>query len=264
MNSTAYNRIRGLILDMDGVLWRGEQQLGDLPTIFQEMRAHNWKIAFATNNSTRNVAQYVERLAAMGVEVHPDQVVNSALATAFYLKELFPQGGRIYVIGHPPLAQTLAESGFRMAEENVDAVVVGLDRMLTYEKLCRATLLIRAGAKFIATNPDRTFPVPEGQVPGAGAIAAAIAAAADVEPIFVGKPSPAMYRVALEKMGLGPADIVVVGDRLETDIAGAQALGSRSAVVLTGVSSLEAVKSWRPEVDFIADDLTSLLPMLVG
>ena len=136
-------------------------------------------------------------------------------------------------------------------------MVVALDRGINYEKLRQATLWIRAGVPFIGTNPDRTFPTPQGQVPGAGSILATIEAATDVAPLVIGKPNPAMYQFALERMGLLPEEVLVVGDRLETDIAGAQNLGSPCALVLSGVTDEEKAWQWDP-----APDLTNVIQEL--
>jgi 4-nitrophenyl phosphatase len=252
------NSIKALILDMDGVIWRGPQPIGDLPAIFSRFKYRGWKVALATNNATRTIDQYVERLNSFGVNVEPWQVINSAVAAAIYLKAQFPSGGAVYTIGEAGLTEALAEQGFIHAEQNVLAVVVSMDRHLTYEKLRRATLLIRRGALFIATNPDRTFPTPEGLVPGAGAILAALEAACYTNPVVVGKPSPAMYHIALERLGTLATETLVVGDRPETDIAGAQAIGCRSALVLSGVSSSQDAAAWQPAPDLILPDLDAI------
>jgi 4-nitrophenyl phosphatase len=142
------------------------------------------------------------------------------------------------------------------------AVIVGMDRQITYDKLRRATMLIRSGVPFIGTNPDKTFPTPEGLVPGTGALIAALEAATSIQPIIVGKPSPEMYLVAMERMGSSPATTVVVGDRLETDIAGGQQLGCKTGLVLSGVTNIKAAQSWVPSPDWIEPDLTALLARL--
>lgn len=123
----------------------------------------------------------------------------------------------------------------------------------------RQLFSIRAGVPFIGTNPDRTFPTPEGQVPGAGSILATIEAATDIEPLVIGKPNPAMYQFALERMGMTAEETLVVGDRLETDIAGAQNLGSPCAVVLSGVCDEATAWEWDPAPDMIAEDLTQVI-----
>lgn len=255
------SQIQALILDMDGVLWRASEPIGDLPDIFAKISRRGWKVLLATNNATRSIRKHVERLASFGVTVQPWQVINSAQAAARFLKERYPQGGAVYAIGESGLLEALEEQGFQHSEVAPLAVVVAMDRGFTYDKLRLATLLIRGGALFVATNPDRTFPTPEGLVPGAGAILAALEAATYQQPIVCGKPAPEMYRMALERLGTSPEHTLVVGDRPETDIAGAQALGCRTALVLSGVASRQEAEAWQPPPDLILEDLTQLVNM---
>ena len=254
--------IRGLILDMDGVLWRGETPIGDLPQQFELIRKLGLDVVLATNNATRNPAQYAAKLQGFGVELDPGQIVNSAMATAHYLQRHFPQGGNIFVVGDQSLADTIEAAGFTISGDRPLAVVAALDRGINYETLSTATLLIRAGALFIGTNPDKTFPIPGGQAPGAGAILAALEAATGIAPLIMGKPQPEMYYLALERLSLSPGETLVVGDRLETDIAGAQKAGCPAALVLSGVTSFEAAQRWTPAPDIISTDLSSVLELL--
>ncbi len=256
--------IEALNLDMDGVLWRDDQPIGDLKAIFSQIQQQRWQVTLATNNATRSVEQYLNKLKGFGVSLNPDQIVNSAQAVVHYLAINHPLGGNVYVIGEEGLLHTLAEDNFQHSLENPIAVIVGMDRELTYKKLRQATLLIRAGIPFIGTNPDRTFPTPGGLVPGAGAILAALEASTSISPIIVGKPSPEMYMVAMDRMGIKTEATLVVGDRLETDIAGAQKLGCPTALVLSGVTSWQAAQSWSPRPEWIEPDLASLLNRLVG
>lgn len=251
--------IHSLILDMDGVLWRDSQPLGNLPDIFERIDKLGWKVCLATNNSTASIEEYLLKIGSLGVNLQPQQVITSSLATAHYLCRRYPSGGKVYIIGETGLIQALEERGYTQSEEDALAVVVGFDRQVTYEKLCRATLLIRSGLPFIATNSDKTYPTPQGLAPGAGAILSALETATDIKPHVVGKPAPELYQVALERMGADVETTLVVGDRLETDIAGAQALGCLTALVLTGVTSNQEAHAWRPAPDWIADDLTNLL-----
>ena len=250
--------IKGLILDMDGVLWRGSEPIGNLPEIFSRFRARGWRITLATNNATRTISQYVERLGSYGVMVEPWQIINSAIAAAQFLHEHFPTGGPVYLIGEDGLVEALDRQGFYQSDQDVIAVVASMDRQVNYSKLRKATLFIRGGALFVATNPDRTFPTPEGLVPGAGSILAALEAACYVKPVIAGKPSPAMYHIALSRLGLSPTETLVVGDRAETDIAGAQAIGCRTALVLSGVTSPGEAHAWQPAPDLIIEDLDSI------
>ena len=251
--------IRALILDMDGVLWRGEQPIGDLPMIFADINRCGCRVVLATNNSTLTAEQYREKLARMGVAVECWQIVNSSVAVAHFLRQQFPKGGPVYMIGEVGLAVALQEENFYHSEAGVQAVVVGMDRQVTYDQMTRAALLIRSGCPFIGTNPDKSLPTPAGLVLGTGAILAAIEAATDVAPHVIGKPEPEMYRVALERLGVAPHETLVIGDRLETDIAGAQALGCHTALVLSGVTSMEVAHSWVPAPDIIATDLAEIV-----
>ncbi|MDD5468452.1 MAG: HAD-IIA family hydrolase [Anaerolineales bacterium] len=254
--------IRGLILDMDGVLWRQNEAIGNLPGIFSSIQARRWRVTLATNNATLSVAQYLDKLAGFGVHLEAEQIVNSSLAAANYLKRQYPQGGTVYVIGEEGLLATLREYGFQHGEQDVLAVVVGMNRQLHFNQLSRATLLLRSGVAFVGTNADRTFPVPEGLIPGVGATLAALEVASGVHPRVVGKPEPEMYLAAIERMGCAPAETLVVGDRLETDILGAQQLSMQTALVLSGVTTPEAASRWTPPPDFIAPSLTDLIKML--
>jgi 4-nitrophenyl phosphatase len=247
--------IKALILDMDGVLWRGSEAIGDLHSIFSEIDRIGWKVIFATNNATRTIQQYIDVLSSYGVDAEPWQVINSATAVTYYLCKRFSNGGPVYIIGEQGIIEACAEHGFYQSEAGAIAVIVGMDRKLTYDKLKTATLLLRSGVPFIGTNPDLTFPTPFGLVPGAGSILAALTAASDISPIIVGKPEPTMYQIALERLELQPYETLVVGDRPETDIAGAQLIGCRTALVLSGVTSADQAATWHPAPDIIANDL---------
>jgi 4-nitrophenyl phosphatase len=256
--------IKALIIDMDGVLWRESNPIGDLPAIFARIQERGLGFAFATNNSTKTVDGFLEIITSFGVELEPWQIITSSLATAEVLSKQFPEGGPVFLIGESGIHSALVQYNFEPItdiQESVHplAVVVGFDRTCSYAKLRRATLLIRSGIPFFGTNPDKTFPAPEGLVPGAGAIQAAIAAATDVSPTVIGKPSPFLMKIALDRLNSKPEDTLVVGDRLETDIAAGQAAGCRTALVLSGVSTAKQAKSWMPPIDIIAEDLASLV-----
>lgn len=254
--------IMGMILDMDGVLWKGDQPLVDLPATFAKLAEMRLRVILATNNATRSSRDYLEILAGFGVFLEAWQVINSGEAAALYLKERYPPNTHVYVVGEQGLADTLHEHGFEVKEQEARIVVAGLDRKFSYRKMRIAAHLIRNGCLFIGTNGDATLPTPSGLVPGAGAILASIQTASGVSPFIMGKPEPAMIQIALQRLGTPPGKTLAVGDRLETDIAGAQAVGLLSALVLSGVSSLSEVKAWKPAPNYIADDLTELLKLL--
>ncbi|MBP9041024.1 MAG: HAD-IIA family hydrolase [Anaerolineaceae bacterium] len=259
MNLQILSGIKSLILDMDGVLWRESAPIGDLPHIFQKIKQLNLKVVLATNNATRTPRQYVEKLASFGVEVTEDQVINSSMGVAYLLSKRFPDGGSVYVVGESGLVQALEDAGFHQSEDNCLAVIVSMDRNINFEKMKKATLLIRSGVPFYGTNPDRTYPTPRGLIPGAGAIIGAIEIATDVAPIIAGKPNPTLYEFALERLGTTPQETLIVGDRLETDVTGGQRLGCPTALVLSGIATREQAERHQPAIDFIVPTLGDLV-----
>lgn len=246
------------MLDMDGVLWRGTEVQPGVADFFAFAAQHEIRYAFATNNSAKTVAMYVERLEGVGIPVTPDQIITSAVATADYISQTYSKGTPVYVIGGPGIREGLAERGFSEDPDHAELVVVGMDFNITYERLKTATLRIRAGAAFIGTNGDRTFPVPEGLAPGNGSILAAIQTATDVEPLLIGKPETAMFEVALRRLGVVPEQALMVGDRLETDILGGQRAGMRTVVVLTGITTPEMTRTSNVQADAVYDSLAAL------
>ena len=255
--------INALILDMDGVLWKSDAPIGDLPAIFKRIEARGLKYVFATNNSTKTPEQYADKLAELGINAEPWQVVTSALGVAHMLSQKFPSGTKVLMIGEDGVYQALQEKGFEVLPvvdaQDAQVVVMGLDRSITFDKMREATLLVRSGVPFYGTNPDKTFPTPRGEIPGAGAWISVVTIATDVEPIYAGKPYPFMMELSLEILGTKRAETLVVGDRLETDIAAGQALGCHTALVLSGVSTKEQAEDWEPKIDIVADDLETLI-----
>lgn len=255
-------QIKALILDMDGVLWRDTQAIGDLPEIFSIISSKKWRVVLATNNATKSTDQYVDKLKNFGITLDRNQIVTTATTTGDYLKSKFPTGGPVYVIGEEGLLTTLEEFGFYHSEEHPLAVISSLDRNLTYQKLRIASHFINSGTMFIGTNPDRALPTPEGLIPGAGSILAALEKATGRYAKVIGKPFPDMFQLALSRLDFHPQEVLVVGDQLETDIAGGQAAGCHTALVLTGVSSREAAESTMPGPSLIEIDFSTLVNKL--
>lgn len=257
------SHIKALILDMDGVLWKGDAPIGDLPAVFQRIRARGLKFVFATNNGTKTPEEYQQKLHSLGVEVDSAQVVTSALSVAFLLSQKHPPGTKVFVIGEEGIRRALTDKGFevlpleRAAEAQV--VVQGIDRGITFQKVAEATLLVRSGIPYYTTNTDKTFPTPRGEIPGSGAWLSVITTATGVEPVSAGKPFPYLMELALERLGTRKEETLVVGDRLETDIAAGQAVGCPTALVLSGVSTREQAQTWKPAPALIARDLSELV-----
>ena len=257
------SNIKALIIDMDGVIWKGDAPIGDLPSTFRKIRERGLRFVFATNNGTKSPEEYQEKLRTLGVEIEPSQVVTSALGIAFMLDREYPKGTKIFMIGENGICAALEEKGFEILSveraQDAQIFVMGIDRGINFQKVAEATLLVRNGIPFYATNTDRTFPTPRGEIPGAGAWLSIITTATGVNPIVAGKPYPFLMELALEKLGTKKEETLVVGDRLETDIAAGQRVGCPCALVLSGVSTRKEADQWTPKIDMVADDLASLI-----
>jgi HAD superfamily hydrolase (TIGR01457 family) len=252
------------LLDLDGVLYRGEESVPGAREGVAALRDADRRIVFLTNNSARTPERVVERLRGFGIAARPQEVVTSAVATAHLIASASDGEATAFVIGEEGLRHALGAAGIGIEDdpEKVDYVVVGWDRSLDYEKLRRASVLVRAGARLIATNADRTYPAPGGELwPGAGSLVAAVEAAADETAEIVGKPSRPLFDAAVERAGSRRA--LVVGDRIETDVAGAVGAGLDSALVLTGAAEVaDLLDGDRLPVEVLRDlrDLTKERP----
>jgi 4-nitrophenyl phosphatase len=267
----ALSRLRAakaFVFDMDGVFYVGARALPGVQELLDALALRGRKVMLATNNSMATPARNVERLAGMGVRVPAEEILTSALATHDYLLKTLPPGSGIFVVGMPALREQLFSDGVfhpvQFGEEQPAALVVGLDRQFTYDKLAAAAAAIRGGARFIATTADATLPTEHGLVPGAGSVVAAIRVASGVEPTVIGKPETPLLEMALARMGVEPREAVMVGDRLDTDILAGQRTGMLTALVLTGVSTREEIAAFPIKPDVVADDLPSLTAAIVG
>ena len=259
--------IRHVIMDMDGVVYRGDAPVPGAIETLEALRHHGVNVAFLTNNASRHREDLVEKLLGMGLPCRVDQMWSSAYTTACYLCTEAPHA-KIFAIGMAGMMREFEEAGLHISSNYAEAthVVVGLDRAFTYEKLACAHRAICDGAVFIATNPDVTFPdSPSTTVPGAGALAAALQASTGVAPKVMGKPETTAMALIADAWGVGPEAIVAIGDRLDTDIAAAKAFGCMAVLVLTGIATCSDAETatglHKPDV--ILHDLTELLPILL-
>jgi 4-nitrophenyl phosphatase len=255
-----------LLVDLDGVVYRASAPVPGVAALLAERASRGDSIVYVTNNSMHYRADYVTRLAEMGAPVSADKVVSSPRATALYLREHAPDVHRVLALGAGGLERELRDVGLqvvtaghaatRMAQEGIDgvhaadspdAVVVGLDPQLTYLRLAAAADCIRAGAAFIATNRDPLYPTERGLQPGAGSIVAALEVATSRSPTVIGKPGPLLLETAAHVGGGEARDAVMIGDSLLTDVAAAAAVGARSVLMLTGVTT-------RAQVDALPED----------
>jgi 4-nitrophenyl phosphatase len=253
-----------LIIDMDGVLWRGDEPMPGLLVFFAFLRQNDIPYVLATNNSSRTPEQYAAKLAGFGAQVPVESILTSALVSAAYLTDVARSGSKVFVIGEEGIQRALKEQGFVLADDEderhpeADYVVVGWDRNLTWEKLATASLLIHNGARFVGTNPDTTYPTERGPVPGNGALLAVLETSTGVKPIVIGKPEPWMYREALRRMDARPENTAMIGDRLDTDIAGGARAGLTTVLTLSGIATEWdlAASSIRP--DLVVADIQEL------
>jgi glycerol 3-phosphatase-2 len=251
--------------DLDGVIWRGEQVIDGAAEGIEQLRTAGLHIGFVSNNSSQPIGALVDKLGAAGVSADPADVITSAQAAASLLQATLEPNARVLACAGPGVVEALTEVGLRaVGEQPADAVVVGFHRDFDFEELDRASAAIRAGARFVATNLDPTYPVAGGMVPGSGAITAAVATASGRSPEVAGKPEPPM--VELVRARLGDTG-VVIGDRPSSDGALARALGWPFALVLSGVAGTPAPPGGEPVPEppppFVADDLRALAPVVV-
>jgi 4-nitrophenyl phosphatase len=265
--------ITHLILDMDGVLWRGNTPMPGLADFFATLETVGVGYVLATNNATRSISAYVKKLASFGVQVPAEQILTSGLATAVYLRGLFDAGTRVYVVGEPALRDFMSAEGFEVLDSELELtqaleqpaalVVAGLHKQVTYHELALATLHINRGAAFYGTNPDNQLPDELGLLPGAGAILAALEAATGVAPTVVGKPGPIMFEEALRRLNAGKTETAMVGDRFSTDIVGGQNAGLRTILLMSGVTGASETIG-EPGPDYVFDDIAALGAALDG
>ena len=247
-----------LLFDLDGVLYRGSEAVPEAIATLEYLRDSGTRLAFVTNNSARTPEAVAARLVAMGIEARSDEVETSALTTADVLEARGVR--RAFVVGEEGITQALAAKGIAVAgpdPEAVDVVVVGWDRGADYAKLKTASLLVERGAALMATNPDASFPSSDGDWPGAGALLAAIETTTGVRAEVVGKPHPPLLLAALDRAGGGRP--LVIGDRLDTDIAGADRLGWDSLLVFSGVTRAEDLMDAPVAPTFVGETVAALL-----
>jgi HAD superfamily hydrolase (TIGR01450 family) len=245
------------ILDLDGVVWLGDQPIPGSSEAIARLRAADEDVIFLTNNSSLTVGQYRAKLVSMGVPAAPTDVVTSAQAAATLLEP----GSTTLVCGGDGVREALEERGVKMVTEgDVDAVVVGWHRDFDFDRLAAATRALRAGARLVATNDDPTYPSPDGPLPGAGAILAAVATAGGVAPTVAGKPYDAMVAVLADRTA-GP--VVVIGDRPSTDGRLAQRLEARFGLVLSGITAVSDLPV-EPVPDVIGADLAMVVSEMLG
>ena len=265
--SPAFTAIRAVFFDMDGVIYVGQRLLPGVQAMLDYLTASGRRYLFVTNNATMTAVQFAEKLARLGLTVAPENILCSAEATAAWLANQIRLGwpaGKVIVMGQAGLRDALRSAGFELTDDPAAAAyaVAGAHFEVTYRELADAALAIRNGARFIGTNGDRTFPSERGLIPGAGSMLALLSAATDVQPIVIGKPHPPMFEIALARVGLRRDAVMMVGDRYDTDIAGAIELGMLTTAVLTGVHDRAVFAAAQPPPHIVVEGLPELLELM--
>jgi phosphoglycolate/pyridoxal phosphate phosphatase family enzyme len=251
--------IASLVCDMDGVLYRGADTIAGAPEAVQRLRHNGVRVLFCTNNSSQTVEQYCEKLAGMGIDTAPEDILTSAIVTAEVLNERGLTHKRVLIVGGDGMDAVARDADLEIVQEgaSADIVLVGWDRDFDYPKMQRAADAVRDGAIFIASNADATFPASDGPLPGAGAILASIEVASGRRAEVLGKPHKPMTDAIVRRLG-ATGSIAAVGDRPDTDLAGAFEMGWMTILVLSGVTSREAADSLHPKPDLIVDSIADL------
>ncbi|MDH4333865.1 MAG: HAD-IIA family hydrolase [Chloroflexota bacterium] len=270
---------RLVIFDLDGVVYRGDRPIPGAAALVAAMHGSGIAVRFATNNSMATRPEYADRLNGMGIAATAAEVVTSTSATIDHLHAHLPEVHRVLAVGAPGMVAELRSAGFIVTPvadaaptgyhggslpERYDAVICGLDQEIDYRRIAIAATAIRDGARFVATNADARYPVPEGFLPGAGAVVAAIRVASRVEPLVIGKPEPAMFTTILDEAGVSREEALVIGDNPDADIVAARRAGIRSVLVLTGVADAETAEGLEGErrPDWVAADPPGLADLL--
>ncbi|WP_028548840.1 HAD-IIA family hydrolase [Paenibacillus sp. UNC451MF] len=244
--------MKGYIFDLDGTVYLGDKMIEGAAETIQALRERGDKVVFLSNKPIATRQSYSDKLTKMGIPTEVEDVLNSSLIVARYLKGKLQPEDKVYVIGEQPIHDELREHGIPITEDSVkpDYVVLSWDRQFTYDKLNIVYQAAVSGSKIIASNPDATCPLDSGQIPDTGTFIAALEAATGKSiDLVVGKPSLIAAEAAVEHLGLQYEDCYMIGDRLETDIKMGNDAGMESVLVLTGVATAEmaAASQYKPK-----------------
>ena len=253
------------LFDMDGTLYLGSRLYDFTIELLQEIKRTGGKYLFITNNSSKSVSDYVKKLAAMGIQATREDFMTSSQATAYYLHK-HHEGKKLYVCGTESLKEELRSEGFTVTTElsEVECIVMGFDTELTFQKLHDVSylLLTQPDLPYIATNPDLVCPTEFGAVPDCGSVCIGIKNATGKEPIVIGKPSPLMPQLAMDKLGVAPESTCVVGDRIYTDVRSGLAAGCVGILVLSGETTLEILNASDVKPDLVLESGREILEIL--
>lgn len=256
---------RLFLLDMDGTIYLDDRLFDGTVDFLDYVRQTGGKYLFLTNNSSRSVEAYIEKLARLGIASERDDFLTSVDALVIYLEQHGYRSKLLYAFGTASFRAQLAEAGFRVTDrrsDDVQALVCGFDTELTFQKLEDACILLGRGVDFIAANPDWVCPTWYGYVPDCGSVCEMLFRATGRRPVFIGKPQPEMALLAMQRYGFSKAETLLIGDRVYTDIACAVHAGVDAALVLSGESTLEDVRQNEEKPTHIFENIRAVLTAL--
>ncbi len=250
----------GYVFDLDGTLYLSARMIPDVDLMLAELRKAGKKIRFLSNKPLQSRRDYARKLRNFGIEAKDNEVMNSTTVTVRYLKDHYP-GAKLYVCGEGPLISELVDNGFPIVNsgEQCEILILSFDRNFHYMKLYESMIAARRGVPIIATNPDNTCPVDHGVIPDCGANIAALEACSGRKvDTIIGKPSDIMLQVILEDIGEPAEKVLLTGDRLETDMRMGKRAGMATALVLTGVTSLEQAMKWPEKPTYVLESAAEI------
>lgn len=264
METNALKKIKLYLFDMDGTLYIGNRLFYFTPQLLSTIRAAGKKYLFITNNSSKSVDAYVEKLGGLGISAASEDFLTSSQATAQYLKNNH-SGKKLYVCGTASLKAELSENGFTVTEDTDEAecIVMGFDTELTFKKLEDVSkMLCTRSIPYIATNPDYVCPTEFGSVPDCGSVCDMIYNATGKRPVVIGKPSPRMIELAMQKEGTAPEETAVIGDRIYTDIKSGLNAGAKTVLVMSGETTQEILSQSCDKPDIVMENAGELIKLI--
>lgn len=244
----------GFIMDLDGTVYRGKEKIPEAVAFVKKLHERGLRYLFVTNNSTRTKEAVADQLSGFGIPCTTDDVLTTSMATARFIKAQ-KQDASVYYIGEAGLRQAMEAAHLSYNEDDPDFVAFGMDRQISYEKYAKACLAVRAGAKFVSTNPDVALPTERGLMPGNGSLTAVISVSTGVAPVFIGKPEPIIVNQALEMLGTARDRTLMIGDNYDTDIQAGIRAGMDTMIVLTGVTSEKALQKKEQQPTYVVHGL---------
>lgn len=240
--------------DLDGTVYHGTEPVPEAVTFIAQLREKGIEPYYITNNSSATPEQVRAKLEAFGISAKVEHIMTSAIATAKYCREMYPNA-TVQMIGESGLEVALQAEGIEIVQDNGEVVVMGIDRQMSYEKFTQASLAIRGGAKFIGTNGDKAIPTERGLLPGNGALVKLVEYTTGKTPVMIGKPEAHLFRYIQQQSGVRKEEMVMIGDNYDTDILGGIHFGIDTVHLGGGITSTDEVKQKEEQPTYLLSTL---------